>query len=284
MWLACLVLFIALCPGVIFTAPLGKKMGGKLSIAVVHAIVFVIIVNILDVCLEGLSDGFNTSLKWTKSGNPPSDPGADVTRYQALVNVRQTAFNKVEGDLEDAKEDLVTAQTALSQFEPSGSTFRAKCLSVRNSSCPTMDSQERLFGADDCATLGAQYNANGKCEASGNGVNYSKVCGVILNRLPPQVGQDSKCVAARAALTNNTSGSTFRSLMTLATTGSGAESCGRNQYYGAVANRCVACSTAPPTPGSSMDYNPATKASINAKCAPTSAAWKKVNPSGSGTR
>jgi hypothetical protein len=284
MWLACLVLFIALCPGVIFTAPLGKKMGGKLSIAVVHAIVFVIIVNILDVCLEGLSDGFNTSLKWTKSGNPPSDPRADVTRYQALVNVRQTAFDKVGDDLEDAKEDLVTAQTALSQFEPSGSTFRAKCMSVRNSSCPTMDSQERLFGADDCAKLGGTYNANGKCEASGDGVNYSRVCGVILNRLAPQVGQDSKCVAARAALTNNTSGSTYRSLMTLATAGSGPGSCGTNKYYNAITNRCVPCGTAPPTANASMGYNADTKASINAKCSTTSAAWKKVNPSGSGSR
>jgi hypothetical protein len=48
MWLALLVLFAALSPGVLFTIPaLGKKMGGKVVIAAMHAVLFVVVVNLL---------------------------------------------------------------------------------------------------------------------------------------------------------------------------------------------------------------------------------------------
>jgi hypothetical protein len=48
MWLALLILFIVLCPGVVFTIPaLGKKMRGKAVIAAMHAVVFIIVVKLL---------------------------------------------------------------------------------------------------------------------------------------------------------------------------------------------------------------------------------------------
>ena len=49
-----MVLFAALTPGVLFTIPsLGKKMGGKVAIAAMHAVLFVIVVNLLNVVQEG---------------------------------------------------------------------------------------------------------------------------------------------------------------------------------------------------------------------------------------
>ena len=54
MLLALAVLFVALSPGVLFTIPpLGNKMGGRFSSIVLHAIVFVIAVNLLNVVQEG---------------------------------------------------------------------------------------------------------------------------------------------------------------------------------------------------------------------------------------
>jgi len=277
---------------VIFTAPVGKAMGGKVGIAVVHAIVFVIIVKLLNVCIEGFTTTTTTtigggvggprvnSIGWTSIRLAPSDPAVDVRKYESDVAAYQDK-------LTEASEDLRMAREALSRFEPSGSTFRAKCMSVKNTSCPTIDGQKRLFGADDCATLGGGYRADGIC-GEDQEVNYSTVCALILNRLAPVSGQDQKCIAARAALAAWTPVKPhLRSLMDLtsASAGSGPESCGSNKYYNAVTKRCALCSTAPPFPATNPSANyTATKDSINAKCAPTSAAWKKVNPSGSGTR
>jgi len=50
MWLALLVLFVVLSPGVLFTLPaLGKKMGGKFVIALMHSLLFVVVVALLNV-------------------------------------------------------------------------------------------------------------------------------------------------------------------------------------------------------------------------------------------
>lgn len=57
MLLALAVLFVALSPGVLFRIPpLGKNMGGQFSSVVLHAIVFVIAVNLLLVVQEGFQD------------------------------------------------------------------------------------------------------------------------------------------------------------------------------------------------------------------------------------
>ena len=66
MWLAMLILFVVLCPGVVFTMPgLGKKMRGKIVTAAMHAVVFVIAVNLLDA-----AEGFATAM--ANSGDSPA--------------------------------------------------------------------------------------------------------------------------------------------------------------------------------------------------------------------
>jgi len=59
MLLAFFVLFLALSPGVLFTIPpLGKKMGGKLMTAAMHAVLFVIVVRLL----YGVREGFQKTV------------------------------------------------------------------------------------------------------------------------------------------------------------------------------------------------------------------------------
>jgi peptidoglycan hydrolase CwlO-like protein len=78
MLIAYFILFIALCPGVLFTIPaLGKKMGGKVITAVMHAVLFVIVVNLLDV-YEKFQSG---------QSNPPK------TVSEARMNLKQIRTN-----------------------------------------------------------------------------------------------------------------------------------------------------------------------------------------------
>ena len=57
MSLSLLVLFAALSPGVLFTIPpLGKKMGGKLITASMHALLFVIVAKLLYVTAEAFQN------------------------------------------------------------------------------------------------------------------------------------------------------------------------------------------------------------------------------------
>ena len=59
MLIAFFILFIALCPGVLFTAPsLGKGLGGNAVIATIHGLVFIATVNFLNVVVEA----FQTSM------------------------------------------------------------------------------------------------------------------------------------------------------------------------------------------------------------------------------
>ena len=65
MWLGRLVLFIALSPGVLFTIPsLGKKMGGKVMIATMHAVLFVIVANLFTL-VEGFQMGGSIPMSQT---------------------------------------------------------------------------------------------------------------------------------------------------------------------------------------------------------------------------
>ena len=82
MWLSLLVLFAALSPGVLFTIPsLGKKMGGKLVIAAMHALLFVIIIN-----LFSLIEGF--------AGRVPQKPV--IQKSRANQNPLEQAQNKLK--------------------------------------------------------------------------------------------------------------------------------------------------------------------------------------------
>jgi len=79
MWLAYLVLFVALCPGTIFTVNLGKNTG-KLAIASVHAVIFVIIINLLYV-----TEGFAAETKEPTPGKVSNTPSKEET---ALIKAR----------------------------------------------------------------------------------------------------------------------------------------------------------------------------------------------------
>ena len=95
MWLTLLVLFAALSPGILFTAPpLGKKIGGKLMTAVVHAVLFVIVVKLLYVVHEGFQMG-----------------GSSVTS----VEQAQAALDAAQKSLSDSMAALDNANKVLAQ-------------------------------------------------------------------------------------------------------------------------------------------------------------------------
>lgn len=270
MWLAFFVLFIALCPGVIFTAPsLGKKVGSKLSIAVIHAIIFVIVINLLYVSIDGfqgvmraMPTNVRSFFGWTINGMPPEDP-------LTTVNNRKVNIQDYEENVAEERRLLSAAEEAAAALDPPGSRNREKCMSVQNTSCPSADGQLRLFGSDDCTKLGGAYNANGECDG------YSSVCAKILNRLRPVGNQDASCIAARTALASAPStGATLSSLMGLANAPM-VRQCPRNAYYNMQRRSCVSCTSAPlamPEPAYSS-----TVASIKSQCPVNSRAWIKVN-------
>lgn len=272
MLLAFFVLFIALCPGVIFTAPsLGKKVSSKLSIAVIHALIFVIVVNLLYVSIDGFqaisATRVRTYFGWTVSSLPPEDPVVTANNLKASVEDYRES-------LAEEMRQLSIAEEAAAGFEPPGSRTRAKCISVQSTSCPSADGQRRLFGSDDCAKLEGLYHANGECHAP-DGNHYSDVCGRILNRLRPVGNQDKTCIAARSNLASAPStGNILNSLMGPAIVPR-VPTCGRNMYYNVQRRSCVPCAVVPalvPEPAWSN-----TVTSIKKQCSPSTLAWKKVS-------
>ena len=101
MWLTLMVLFAALTPGVLFTIPsLGKKMGGKVAIAAMHAVLFVIVVNLLNVVQEGFQansttvDSLNKSLADAKTAmSAASDSLAEMSKQIDADNIKIKADN-----------------------------------------------------------------------------------------------------------------------------------------------------------------------------------------------
>jgi len=102
MWLTLMVLFAALTPGVLFTIPsLGKKMGGKLVIAAMHAVLFVIVLNLLHVAQEGFQatstttvDSLNKSLADAKIAmTKASDSLAAMSKQIDADNIKIKADN-----------------------------------------------------------------------------------------------------------------------------------------------------------------------------------------------
>jgi len=119
MWLVLLVLFAALSPGVLFTIPaIGRKMGGKVVIAIMHAILFVVIVNLLD-----LTEGFQLMTAKAAVNLTPED-----TLIRAETNMKSSrtqldnATKKVaeltqqissfDRELATTQQELVAAQAA----------------------------------------------------------------------------------------------------------------------------------------------------------------------------
>jgi len=93
MWLAFLVLFIALCPGVIFTAPALGPLRGKMAIAAIHAVVFVVAVNLFYVV-----EGFASSA----AGAPgASTAKTNLTKAYAAY---YAALSKVYDDIKNERE------------------------------------------------------------------------------------------------------------------------------------------------------------------------------------
>ena len=95
MWLALLVLFVVLSPGVLFTLPaLGKKMGGKFVIALMHSLLFVVVVALLNV-----TEAFQV-------GTPAKGKVARFTPEQTLANA-ENRLNSLTTSLENLKARVI---------------------------------------------------------------------------------------------------------------------------------------------------------------------------------
>ena len=144
MWLVLLVLFAALSPGVLFTIPaMGKKMGGKVVIAVMHAILFVVIVNLLD-----LTEGFQVISKKAVVSKPT--PEQSLARAETNMKSRRTqldnATKKVaeltqqissfDSQLATTQQELVAAQAA---FISAQDTVRQKHTELADANKTVLD-------------------------------------------------------------------------------------------------------------------------------------------------
>jgi len=110
MWLTLMVLFAALTPGVLFTIPsLGKKMGGKLVIAAMHAVLFVIVLNLLHVAQEGFQANSTTVDSLNKSLADAKTAMTAATASLAEMSKQIDADNmKIKADNSAVAKDTAT--------------------------------------------------------------------------------------------------------------------------------------------------------------------------------
>jgi hypothetical protein len=124
MWLSLLILFVVLSPGVLFTMPsLGKKMGGKLVIAAMHALLFVIVVRLLRVSTEGFQSTMSVEEAQLAANNAKSKQDALFIEAQKADEVLQNARSvmmkaqieqsKKEAELEEAGQATTKAMAEL---------------------------------------------------------------------------------------------------------------------------------------------------------------------------
>ena len=134
MWLAYLVLFVLLSPGVLFTVPMGKKMGGRLGVVAVHAAIFLLAVSLLHI-----QEGFQwkvgatpaeqqSYLKGMTGGKRPvpvpvptrPNPATQRQQAQQQLNQAQNQFNIIKTQYQNAvntiNSDISAAQNALDQM------------------------------------------------------------------------------------------------------------------------------------------------------------------------
>lgn len=96
MWFVLFLLFIVLSPGTLFTAPsLGKNMGGKVVIAGIHAVVFVIIVKMLYVYegFAGVISGITIpDYRLGEANTAVYTVGSAISRLQTALRQLRTAL------------------------------------------------------------------------------------------------------------------------------------------------------------------------------------------------
>jgi len=111
MWLTFMVIFAALSPGVLFTIPsLGKKMGGKVVIAAMHAVLFVIVVNLLYV-----SEGFAAGSSKTSSSSSSQETALIKAQiaYDAAVSTDNNNIEKEIGVEKQIRDAIAASQNNL---------------------------------------------------------------------------------------------------------------------------------------------------------------------------
>ena len=129
MWLAYVVLFILLSPGVIFTVPMGKKMGGRLGVVAAHAVIFLLVANLLNV-REGFQwtvnatpaqkQGYKAPVSVKPIGPGGISPAAQQQQTQQQVNQAKNQLNSVKTQYQNAlntlTSDIDIAKNALNQM------------------------------------------------------------------------------------------------------------------------------------------------------------------------
>jgi len=113
MWLTFMVLFAALTPGVLFTIPsLGKKMGGKVAIAAMHAVLFVIVVNLLNVVQEGFQASLSFLIRDANSGSAGQYSSGGASSNTFIT----TTIDSLNKSLADAKTAMRQASDSLAEM------------------------------------------------------------------------------------------------------------------------------------------------------------------------
>lgn len=138
MWLAYLVLFVLLSPGVIFTVPMGKKMGGRVGVVLAHAVVFVLAVNLLNV-YEGFQWVTNERPQQKKTA-PAKQP---VKQAQKLGLISPAARQQqAQQQLNQAENEFNSAKT---QYQNALNTFNSN-INIVKSTLNQMTSQVEQTG------------------------------------------------------------------------------------------------------------------------------------------
>jgi hypothetical protein len=132
MWLSLLVIFAALSPGVLFTIPsLGKKMGGKVMIAAMHALLFVIVVKLLYVVQEGFQGAANltTQKRLDESISKLTIAKQDLTNVRQKLTSAEALYNSLNTEVGDLRAQLAKEQSMLS---PAGTPTAAELAAYNN--------------------------------------------------------------------------------------------------------------------------------------------------------
>jgi len=103
MWIAFLVLFIALCPGVLFTAPALGGLRGKVAIAAIHAVIFVAAVNVFY-----LVEGFQTIPPSLTSQSAASAKRRVATAYATYYAAVSKDYDNIMGQ-KQAQDRVISA-------------------------------------------------------------------------------------------------------------------------------------------------------------------------------
>ena len=186
------LLFVVLTPGILLTIPpVGKKIfgSGKSSLiaACVHAVLFVVLLNLFNV--EGFQPESKPSTskpsKVSASNTAPVKGVPDlpslssdstktlrisaiglnntVTARNSSLITAEKAFNNAQTFYMNAGQHLDNSRNQFNKIVQELNENIRKDSQCMNLGCPSSDKRIRLYTPGDCARLGGDYNMSGEC-------------------------------------------------------------------------------------------------------------------------